>query len=374
MTSTGPEPQSDPFAPQIQSSGHLDPSGASGPSSDPLPDPFATPGIPGVSTGTAGLGDGKGGKVQAKDGHFYTVSSTARATVAPTNQHTLDKAEKTDGLNPDQANFVTNYEYEYRTVSAEERSKPSYTPFDALQKEYNYTLPEIHEFLRNKEVQKTLTKRGLTYPAPYIATPNKPPGKLAHKRPKLSGIQLVVANTLLDLTDTRPIKKKLQDLGISTYQYANWLKKPEFNNYLRQNAEGMLGENQHEAVLALLDRVSSGDLRAIEYYHEITGRFVKQSARAGNNTSVDLSNIIVRIIEIINDEVHDPEVAARISDKLKGLAAGMSFANQLGGNDTPPSAVGEVAKPAIETPEIAAPREITPAVQALMDQGLGYDG
>jgi hypothetical protein len=251
-------------------------------------------------------------------------------------------------------------------------------------KEYNYTLPQIHEFLNNEEVRKTLDKRGLTYPAPYTPTPEQKanPRALSTKRPKLSGIQLVVANTLLDITDTRPIKKKLQDLGVSTYQYANWLKKPAFNEYLRKNADGMLGESQHEAVLALLDRVSSGDLRAIEYYHELTGRFQRASTKAAGGNAIDLNTIVVRIIEIINDEVHDPEVAARISDKLKGLAAGLQFANALGQPiQSEPNAIpGSVTAsqpavgPLIEQPEIASPRPITPAVQALMDQGLGYDG
>lgn len=380
MTSTGPSDPPDPFAPQIESS---QASGASGPPSS-LPDPFgpldSPPGIPGVADSTAGLGDGKGGKVRAKDGHYYTVSSTARATVAPTNAHTLANAEKNTGLTPEQASFVTSYEYEYRTTTAEERSKPSYTPFDALQKEYNYTLPEIHEFLGDAKVRATLDKRGLTYPAPYIQDPRSKAGEaqpLSVKRPKLSGIQLVVANTLLDLTDTRPIKKKLQDLGVSTYQYSNWLKKPAFSDYLRKNAEGMImHEHQHEAMLALMDRVSSGDLRAIEYYHEYTGQFVKASARAGSNTAVDLNNIIVRMIEIINDEVHDPQVAANIADKLKGLAAGMQFANQVSSNETPgvSASAKESGPVGIEAPEIAPPREITPGIQALMDQGLGYDG
>lgn len=376
MTTSDPDPSFDPFAPQIESSQ------ASGPSLD-LPDPFG-PSIPGVQVGVAGLGDGKGGKVVAKDGHTYTVSSTARATVAPTNAHTLANAEKTTGLTSAQAEFVTSYEYEFRTTSAEDRAAITYSPFDALIKEYNYTLPQIHEFLADPEVRKTLDKRGLTYPAPYVPTPEQKanPKALSTKRPKLSGIQLVVANTLLDLTDTRPIKKKLQDLGVSTYQYANWLKKPAFNEYLRKNADGMLGESQHEAVLALLDRVSSGDLRAIEYYHELTGRFQRASTKAAGGNAIDLQNIVVRIIEIINDEVHDPDVAARISDKLKGLAAGMQFANALSGpvqsepNNIPGAStpVGLSNSPAIEQPEIAPPRPITPAVQALMDQGLGYDG
>lgn len=173
--------------------------------------------------------------------------------------------------------------------------------------------------------------------------------------------QLVVANTMLDLIDTRSQKKKLQDLNVATTTYNTWLKDPVFQEYLRERAEGMLGDNQHEAHLALLDKVRMGDIKAIELYYEYQGIYTRASASQvnANQVAVDVQNLLVRIIEIINDEVDDPSTAARIADKFKGLMQARTIA-------------GELVQQEVVVPEIAAPRVITEDLQKIMDSGEGY--
>jgi hypothetical protein len=87
--------------------------------------------------------------------------------------------------------------------------------------------------------------------------------------------QLSCANVLLDFTDTRSRAKKLSELGITTAKYQSWLRDPAFQGYLRDRSEGVLQDNQHEAHLALVDRVSTGDINAIKYYNELSGRHVQ---------------------------------------------------------------------------------------------------
>jgi len=174
--------------------------------------------------------------------------------------------------------------------------------------------------------------------------------------------QLIVANTMLDLIDSRSQKKKLQDLNVSTTTYNTWLKDPVFQDYLRQRAESMLGENQHEAHLALLDKVRMGDLKAIELYYEYQGIYTRASASQvnANQVAVDVQNLLVRIIEIINDEVDDPQIAANIADRFKGLMTARTIA-------------GELVTPTVNQPEVAPARVITPELQAIMDKGAGYE-
>jgi hypothetical protein len=178
----------------------------------------------------------------------------------------------------------------------------------------------------------------------------------------LTPVQLVVANTMLDLIDTRSQKKKLQDLNVSTTTYNTWLKDPVFQTYLRERAESMLGENQHEAHLALLDKVRMGDMKALEFYYEMTGQYTRASASQQNvaSVAVDIQNLLVRIIEIINDEVDDPQVKMIIADRFKELMVARTIA-------------GELVKPEIIVPEIAAARVITPELQDLMNKGEGYE-
>ena len=137
------------------------------------------------------------------------------------------------------------------------------------------------------------------------------------------------------------------------------MRDPDFNGYLRERAESMIGDVQHEAMLSLVDNIRAGRLDAIKYYHALTWRYVEQKGEGGGSVG-DLQAIIVRIIEIINDEVTDPDTAARIAGKLKGLVMG----NQV---------AGVLPNPEVVVPETAEGREITPEVRKLMDKGLGYD-
>lgn len=298
-------------------------------------------------------------KVTAADGHVYHKSATANASTAPTNEHTVKMATKTQGLSQDQIDFVTIIHYEYSL----QRQIPT---ADFLLEEYGYEQAELETYFTDKSCVAALEERGITINAKQLA----PVGielrleaaKASKHAPKLTPLQLVVANMLLDLSDNRSESKKLKDCGVTTSKFNMWLKDPEFAGYLKDRAEGMLGETHHEALLALMDKVRAGDTKALSMYFEMTGRFVSQtSSNAGATSSHDLQGIIIRIIEIILDEVDDPAVAVRISERLKSLATGAQVAGVL---STPDPVV---------VPEIAAARTITPEVQDLMNKGVGYN-
>jgi hypothetical protein len=157
----------------------------------------------------------------------------------------------------------------------------------------------------------------------------------------LTPIQLLVANCMLDLTDTRSQKKKLQDLNTSTITYNAWLKDPVFKNYIHQRAEQMIGDNKHEVDTALLDRIRAGDLKAISYYNEMTGRFV--SASKTQSANIDIQSIIVKIIEIVDECVTSQQDKLAVSVKLKQLISARNMAGALIG-DSDPIVVPDVIK------------------------------
>lgn len=127
--------------------------------------------------------------------------------------------------------------------------------------------------------------------------------------------QLTVANVLLDLTDQRSRAKKLSELGISTAKYQAWLKDSAFQSYLRARAEGALDDNQHEAHLALIDRVVSGDVNAIKYFNELTGRYVQSK-----DSNLDVMSVLMRVVEIVQKHVKDPVALAAIGNELINLS------------------------------------------------------
>jgi hypothetical protein len=138
---------------------------------------------------------------------------------------------------------------------------------------------------------------------------------LAAKGRVLTEMQLAVANTMLDLRDNRSAKKKLQDLGISTQQYEGWLRDPAYQQYITQRAENALGDNQHEAHLALVGRVRSGDVSAIKYFNEITGRYVPNRV-----SNLDISVVLMRVVESVQKHVTDPAIQEAIAQDLMALA------------------------------------------------------
>lgn len=290
----------------------------------------------------------KPGYKTAADGHTYHKSATANATTAPTNEATTENAAKTKGLSTAQSEFVTVIDYEWHLKGDIDS--------EAIKEEYGYEDDEYLSLQNDKVVQAALVERGINIKA---VAPDSELAKAAG-RSKLTPLQLIAANSLLDLVDTRPTKKKLSDLGVNPYQYQSWVKDPEFKKYLTERAESMLGDVQHEAMLALVDKVMNGDMNAIKYYHEITGRFVQASSvNAGGGSQHDLQQMIVRIIEIIVDEIDDFDLATRISERLKGLVMGNQIAGLL------------PAAPVV--PEIAQPREMTPEALEYMKRGVGVN-
>lgn len=292
--------------------------------------------------------EGKPGYKVAADGHVYHKSSTANATTAPTNEATKENADKTKGLTKSEAEFVTIIDYEWNL-------KGNLEP-DSLKSEYGFSDEEWSALSGNSTVHQALQERGINVKS---IAPDSEIVKAAG-RSKLTPIQLIVANSMLNLVDTRPPKKKLQDAGVSPYQYQSWLKDAEFINYMKERSEGLLTDVSHEVMLSLVDKAMSGDMKAISYYHELTGRFVQAStASSGTGTQHDLSSMIVRIIEIIVDEVDDPNVAGRIADRLKGLVMGHQVA-------------AAAVEPIIQ-PEIAEARVLSAKGQTMLAKGVGVN-
>lgn len=185
---------------------------------------------------------------------------------------------------------------------------------------WGFSLNEFSGLLGKRSVIMALEERGINLSRIVSLDNDDSP---QWRKSSLTPTQLIVANALLDLTDQRSDKKKLQDLGVTTVQYQRWLKDPVFNSYLRERAEGLLGDSQHEASLALLDKVKAGDLAALKFYMEYTGRFLSSADKGQSNAGAinqDFTTLMVRIIEIITEEADGP-TAFRIAQRLKEATA-----------------------------------------------------
>lgn len=307
-------------------------------------------------------------KIVAKDGHTYHKSATANASTAPTNEHTVQNATqpKTEGvhLTPDELDFITVVCYHYGLTGFPSK--------EFLHENYYYPLEETEARFKSKHIRAALMERGVEFDSAHLydvvnETPveaEDAPSPFPKKAPPpLTPLQLIVANKLLDLSDQKSESKKLRDCGVTTHRFQTWLRDPNFAGYLRDRTENMLGEYQHEAMLSLIDQVRSGNMKAIQYYHEMTGRYITQTAKnAGTTGAFDVKILLIRLIEILEDEIDDNALAARIGERIRGLVSANQTANAL----------MELPTHEVVVPEVATPREITPEIQDMMNKGLGY--
>ena len=182
-----------------------------------------------------------------------------------------------------------------------------------LQLEYDVNLenrrPEPHKAKATKlwfdlddSLQTKAAKRDLT---PSEALPVEYP---------LSAEQLAAANLLLDFSDNRSQAAKLKAIGVSTQRYTAWLRQPAFSGYLRERAEGLINNSQHEAHTSLLRAVQNGRMDAIKYYNEVTGRYNPKDQEA-----INLTAILVKVVEILQIHVKEPEVLRAVAKELGEL-------------------------------------------------------
>lgn len=142
--------------------------------------------------------------------------------------------------------------------------------------------------------------------------------------------QLTVANVMLDVLDKRSRLKKLTELGISTSEYNSWLRDPTYRQYCLERAEELLESNQHVAHMSLIDRVSQGDLGAIKYFNSMTGRY-RERVSAGvevNVTNVTGSDMLIKVVEVIQKHVKDPEILSAIGEDILAITGGGIQQNQ----------------------------------------------
>lgn len=132
----------------------------------------------------------------------------------------------------------------------------------------------------------------------------------------LTPLQLLAIDTMLDYNDKRSDARKLKELGINTKTWQSWRSDPAFSNYLKARVEKIVGSDTDEIDRALFDRARSGDISAIKYINEFTGRY--RPAVGGVN--FDPRVFLIRIQEIILRYVTDPQILENISRDFELLA------------------------------------------------------
>jgi hypothetical protein len=168
---------------------------------------------------------------------------------------------------------------------------------ETLQNKFNYTARDLKRTLDSELIKKSFDSRGI----PTIE------GR------ELSPEQLTVINDIINPNDTRSERKILADAGISAKTFAGWRRDPVVQQYMLARTEQILGGAIPDAHLALVEKVRSGDMSALKFYYEVTGRYT------GQNAGLDPRALLEKVFGIIAKYVDDPQALIGISTEFMAL-------------------------------------------------------
>lgn len=135
----------------------------------------------------------------------------------------------------------------------------------------------------------------------------------------LSAEQSYLISLLTNPTDKRTLSAKLKAAGVPYNRYRAWLKDPFFKNYLNSLSERMLSDHQGDVLTQLTAKATSGDMRAIQFFLEVTGRHDPRRM-----AEVNVQSVLMQIVEVITKHVRNPETLRAIATEMqmRGLTGG----------------------------------------------------
>ena len=128
--------------------------------------------------------------------------------------------------------------------------------------------------------------------------------------------QLAAITLITNFSDPRSPDAKLASIGVSPEMYNGWMQSADFKRELQRRADDVLDNVYPEAQTALAQKVRQGNVQALRFYYELTGRV--QTAEV-----VNVKLVMVKMIEAVQKHVRDPEILQAIAAELSGVMPGM---------------------------------------------------
>lgn len=131
----------------------------------------------------------------------------------------------------------------------------------------------------------------------------------------LNAKQIACINLIMNVSDRRSEAAKLRALGIPPATFYGWKRQKPFSDALRTQGEKLFGDTQSQVHVALAKAAMDGDVNAIKYYNQVSGRF--DTARTVEQLNVKF--VMQKLLETIQTHVHDPVVLMAIAEDFATL-------------------------------------------------------
>lgn len=158
---------------------------------------------------------------------------------------------------------------------------------------------DVVDALNDPVVKTALTNRGIDW-SPV-------------RKGDLSPTQIVVIETLLNISDSRPVSQKLKALGVYPATYNKWKHDSKFMDAYRQAARDLYGKSIPELHTAVIKRAIDGDAAMMKTALAISGEWDdKRSVEAMN-----VQFVLMKVLEVIQKHVQDPIALTNIANEFE---------------------------------------------------------
>ncbi len=174
-------------------------------------------------------------------------------------------------------------------------------PQTVLDQDQGLTREEVELVWQTSKFQRSLQDRG-------IATT---------KNPNLTLRQETFLQTYLNPMNLKPPQIIAKQLKISIPELDGWMRQKHFAEAMSAKSEENLRKFLPLADQALGQLVQSGDMKAITYVNQMTGRFDPNARQ-----SIDIVALLLAVQDIVLKHVRDPITKRNIARELMAMAQG----------------------------------------------------
>ena len=139
------------------------------------------------------------------------------------------------------------------------------------------------------------------------------------KNPNLTLRQETFLQAYLNPLNLKPPQVIAKQLKISTTELDGWMREKHFANALSAKSEENLKKYIPLADQALGQLIQQGDMKAITFVNQLTGRFDPNARQ-----NLDVPALMMQIQDIVLRNVSDPAIKRNIARELIALAQGHS--------------------------------------------------
>lgn len=127
--------------------------------------------------------------------------------------------------------------------------------------------------------------------------------------------QMLALSVMTDPTNKKNPAAKLRTVGVTYAEYRAWQRNPAFKAKLERIINNMVGDHISDMQVALVNKATNGDLNAIKFVYEMTGKYDPASKEV-----VQLRALVASLLEILSKHLStQPEVMAAVATDIQQI-------------------------------------------------------